>query len=294
MKRATKTILVAALFLLGFAAVPAARAATIDSEEQAFVDLLNAYRKDLGRTELKISISATNGAEVFAQNFSENPGDSNVCIHIDTSGDAPEERSQKHGYYFLTENMGWGYETAQQIFDAWKASEGHKENMVNSGGRTIGIARVYNATAVGKTDCNGQTISSPWFWIMDISDEGVERLIGNNLKTSELYSTQTYRKMTVTVKKWSKKAKKYKKLRYGEVEVYDSHGRLLDHDIADKKGKCALYILGSSNNIVIKAAKFKGNSTAKFSLKGKLTSKKKVKSKSTTLKKNIKFEIRFK
>jgi len=289
----TKIIFALLAVFGGLAIVPMAKAATIDTEEQAFVDLLNDYRKSLGRTELKISKSVTNGSEVFAEDLSNNPGDSDVCKHIETNGRAPEERGQKYGYYFLSENMGWSYETGQQIFDAWKASEGHKENMNNSGGRTVGIARVYNESAIGKTDCNGNTISSPWFWVMDLSDEGVERLVGNNLKTSELYSTQTYRKMTVTVKKWSTKSKKYKKLRYGEVKVYDENGRLLDHDIADKKGLSALYVMGSSTKIKIKAAKFKGNSTASFTLKGKLTSKGKVKSKSTTLKKNIKFELRF-
>jgi len=285
--RTTKTILAAAgVLLLGLAAVSAARAATIDTEEQAFVDLLNDYRKSLGRTELKISKPATNGAEFFAQDFADHPDDANVNIHIDTEGRAPEERSKHYGYYFLAENMGWGYETAQAMFDAWKASAGHRENMANSGGRTIGIARV------NKPGATKDGLTTEWFWVMDISDEGVERLIGNNLQTSELYSSN-YRKMTVTVKKWSKKYGKYKKLKYGEVKAYDEHGRLLDHDIADKNGRCALYVTGSSTKIVIKAAKFKGNSVSKFTLKGKLTSKGKVKSKSTTLKKNIKFELRF-
>jgi len=197
-------------------------------------------------------------------------------------------------YYFLTENMGWGYETGQQIFDAWKASEGHRENMESSGGRTVGIARVYNESAIGKTDCNGDVITSPWFWVMDISDERVERLIGNNLKTSEMYSSD-YRKMTVVTKKWNKTSKKYKKARYAEVKVYDKKtGQLLDHDIADKNGNCSLYVLGNNRQVTIKVAKFKGNKTIKFTVKGKLTSKGKVKSKSTTLKKNIKFEVRFK
>jgi hypothetical protein len=264
------------------------KAATIDSEEQAFVDLLNDYRKSLGRMELKISKPVTDGVEFFAQDFADNPDNANVNIHIDTTGNAPEERGQKYGYYFLSENMGWGYETAQAMFDAWKASSGHKENMINAGGRTIGIARV------NKPGATKGGASTEWFWVMDLSDEGVERLIGNNLKTSEMYSGN-YRKMTVTVKKWNKKSKKYKKLKWAEVKVYDKNtGQLLDHDIADKNGKCALYIIGSSREITIKAAKFKGRTTSKFTAKGKLSSKGKVKSKKTTLKKNIKFELRFK
>lgn len=282
-------VVVASIFFAGYA-----RAASVDTEEQAFVDLVNDYRKSLGRTELKLSNNVLGGSEYFAQNLSEHPNDDNVCIHIDTTGNAPEERGKKYGYYFLTENMAWGYEAGQQVFDAWKASEGHKENMITSGARTIGIARYYNADAIGKKDCNGNNITSPWFWVADFSDEGVERLIGNNLKDSEMYATP-YRKMTVTIKKWSKKAGKYKKARWAEVKVYDKNtGQLIDHDIADKKGKSAVYVMGSSKEVTIKAAKFKGQTTSKFTLKGKLTSKGGVKSKNTTLSKNIKFEVRLK
>jgi hypothetical protein len=265
-----------------------AYAATIDSEEQSFVDLLNDYRKGLGRTELKISKPVTNGAESFAENFSDHPGDSNVCIHIDTDGKAPEERGHKYGYYFLTENMGWGYETGQQIFDAWKASSGHKENMTASGGRTIGISRYYNESAIGKTDCNGNTITSPWFWIMDLSDEGVERLVGNNLKDSEMY-TSPYRKMSFTIKKYSSKYKKFKAARYAEVKVYDKgSGRLIDHDIADKKGKCSVYMLGSRDSVILKMASFKGKSAnKKFTIGNK-----KSKTKTIDWKKNLKYTVK--
>lgn len=274
------------IFLAGLTVFQVSKAATIDSEEQNFVNLINDYRKNLGRTELKISKSVTNGSEFFAQDFADHPDNANVQLHIDTTGNAPEERGQKYGYYFLAENMGWGYETAQGMFDAWKASEGHKENMINSGARTIGIARVHKPGATKGGD------STEWFWVADFSDEGVERLIGNNLKNDEMYSSP-YRKMTVTIKKWNKKSKKYKKAKWAEIKVYDkTTGQLLDHDIGDKDGKCAVYVMGSSKEVTIKIAKFKGNNTTKFTLKGKLSSKGKISSKNTTLKKNIKFEAR--
>ena len=283
----TKTILVASVFLLGLIVVPMAKAANIDSEEQTFVDLLNDYRKSFGLTELKISKSVTNGSEAFAQNFSENPGNTNVCIHVESNGRAPEERGQKYGYYFLTENMGWGYETGQEIFNAWKDSEGHRINMKNSGGRTIGISRVYNASAIGQSDCHGDPITSPWFWIMDMSDEGVERLIGNNLKDDEMY-TSPYRKMTFTIKKYSKKYKKFKAARWAEIKVYDKgSGRLIDHDIADKKGKASVYMLGSSNTVILKVANFKGKKTKTFTIGNK-----KGKKKTINWKKNLKYTVK--
>jgi len=263
------------------------RAADVDSEEQNFVNILNDYRKSLGRTELKLTKPLLNGAEFFAQDFADHPDDYNISLHIDTTGNPPEERGQKYGYYFLAENIGWGYETGQAMFDGWKASEGHRENMINEGARTIGIARVH------KPGATKDGVTSEWFWVADFSDEGVERLLGNGLKTDELYSPNSYHKMTVTMKRWSKKYKKYKKGRWAEIKVYDKRtGQLLDRDIGDKKGKCAVYISGDSRDVQIKVAKFKGNKTTKFTLKGKLTSKGKVRSKNATIKKNIKFEVR--
>lgn len=257
------------------------RAASVDTEEQAMVDLINDYRKSLGRTELKLSKNVLEGAEFFASDFADNPDDANVNIHIDTSGNAPEERGKKYGYYFLSENMGWGYETAQGMFDAWKASEGHRDNMANVGGRTIGIARAYKAGATK----NGGV--AEWFWVMAISDEGVERLIGNNLKSTEMY-TSPYRKMSFTVKKYSKKYKKFKAAKWAEVKVYDKgSGRLIDHDIADKKGKCSVYMLGSSDTVILKVASFKGRSTKSFTIGNK-----KTKSKNINWKKNLKYTIK--
>lgn len=283
-----KTISMALLVLGGLFLFQVSKAAvSVDSEEQSFVDILNEYRKGLGLTELKLSNNVLAGSEFFAQNFSEHPNDSNVCVHIDSTGNAPEERGKKYGFYFLAENMGWGYSAGQDMFDGWKASSGHLANMTNSGARTIGIARYYNPNAVGKTDCRGNVIGSPWFWIADFSDEGVERLIGNNLKDSEMYTTP-YRKMTFTVKKYSKKSHKYKAARWAEVKVYNKAGsRLIDHDIADKKGSCSVYMLGTGTTVTLKVASFKGKKTVKFTIGNK-----KSKNKSIKWTKNLKYAVK--
>lgn len=276
----TKTQILLTSLVLFITCGGIASAATLDSEEQAFVDLLNDYRKSLGRTELKVTKSLLNGAEYFAQNLSENPNDSNVCIHIDSLGVAPEERGQKYGYYFLTENIGWGYETGQQIFDAWKDSEGHHDNMVDSEGRTIGIARYYNPSALGGIDCNGEAIGSPWFWAMDISDEGTARLIGHNLKNSELYHSTGYKKISLTVKKKSKTGK-YKAAKQALVRVYDSGtGQLIDKDVVDRKGKATLFTYQNPGNVVLRVYK-------------SIVSKKPKKTKRFSWNKNQKYTIKY-
>lgn len=277
--------------MLFFVNINIARATTLGSEELAFVDLLNDYRKSMRKSELKISKSANEGAKDFAQNASEDPDYSGLGSHTTANGDDPVERGDKNGYYFLTENIGWGYETGQEIFDAWKASEGHKENMITSGGRTVGIARYYNADAIGKEDVNGNTIASPYFWAMVISDEGVERLVGNNLKDSEIYSSD-YKKISFTLKKWNKSKKKYKKAKWAEVKIYDkASGRLIDHDIGDKNGKCSVYILGDGKKVTLKVSSFKGNKNAKFQLGDR---KIRVKKRTINWTKNLTYTVKIK
>lgn len=272
----TKIQVLLASLLLFFAYGGIASAASLDSEELIFVNLLNDYRKSLNRTELKITKPLLNGAEFFAQDFADHPDNSDVSIHVDTTGDAPEERGDKYGYYFLAENMGWGYETGQTMFDAWKASEGHRDNMVNSDARTIGVAR-YNKPGATK---NGSV--TEWYWIMDLSGEGTERLIGNNLETSELYLTTGYKKISLTVKKRNKTTGKYKAAKQALVKVFDKGtGQLIDKDIVSKKGKATLYTYQDPGRVILKVY-------------SSVISTKSKKNKNFTWNKNKKYTIKYK
>lgn len=250
--------------LLFFAYSGLSCAATLNAEEKIFVDLLNDYRKSQDKTELKVTKPLLNGADYFADYFANNSDDADANIHKDSEYGGPEERGDHYGFYFLTENMGWGYETGQGMFDAWKASEGHRENMLSSGGRTIGISRVYKA---GATKDGSLT---EWFWVMDMSDEGTERLIGYNLKSDELYFTTGYKKISLTVKKKVKKTGKYKAAKQALVKVYDrGTGQLIDKDIVNKKGRATLFTYQSPGKVIIKVytsvVKTKAKKTKKFS-----------------------------
>jgi len=64
--------------------------------------------------------------------------------HIDSLGRDPGVRLAAFGYHDgWGENIAAGYQTANAVFAAWKASPGHNEGMLNGGFRTIGIGRVY-------------------------------------------------------------------------------------------------------------------------------------------------------
>ncbi len=207
----------------------------------------------------------------MAEDFANHPDDPNLHIHIDSTGRAPEERSQDYGFYFLTENIGWGYDTAQGIFDAWKASEGHRENMLTSGARTIGLGRFY------KQGGTKDGALAEWYWIMDTSDEGVERLKGNTLKSDEFADGKNYKKLSVRVTKV--KSGKVKNSKGSLVKVYDANsGRLIDMDLTDKKGKANLYTALSPGKVKIRVYKYKwskkpSTTTKKFTWKKGLSKK---------------------
>ena len=101
-----------------------------------------------------------------------------------------------------------------------------------------------------------------------------------------MYS-RSYKKISVTIKK-KNKAGKYKPKKWAEIKVYDNAtGRLIDHDIADKNGRCKVYILGNGKKVKLKVASFKGNKTKSFTISGK-----KVKSKTINWIKNKKYAIK--
>ena len=277
-----KIILSVLTIFVGLAIFQTTNAAELDTEEQNLINLLNDYRKSLGLSELKATTPLINGAEYFAEYFANHPDDADVNIHKDENYGGPEERGQHYGFYFLTENMGWGYETGQAMFDAWKNSEGHRENMTDASARTIGVSRYYKS---GATKDGNLT---EWFWILDLSCEGVERLNGNNLTDSELYTKSGYKKIALTIKKRNKQGK-YKSARNAEVKVYNTTtGKLIDFDIADKKGRVNLYTYQDVSKVKVKLSKFKGRASATF-----YEGNRKKKSKKVTWNGNKSYQLKF-
>lgn len=63
------------------------------------------------------------------------------------TGSSPWDRMKLSGYQypgtFEAKNVAAGYESAQQNFEAWRASPGHDKNMLDANQRVIGIARFH-------------------------------------------------------------------------------------------------------------------------------------------------------
>lgn len=130
---------------------------TIDSEETAFLGLINSYRAQNGLGALTMSTNLNRAASWLAVDL----GVKNYFSHTDSLGRSPSTRAVNCGSPAgAGENIaaGTSRDTAQEVFDAWKASSGHNANMLNGGYKQIGVARYYVSSSTYK-----------WYWVTDFS-----------------------------------------------------------------------------------------------------------------------------
>lgn len=136
------------------AAGPCTVDATPDSEERAFLVLINNYRAQNGLAPLALSYGLTKASAWKSVDMATN----NYFAHDDLTR-TWTQRIADCGYTYNTwlgENIAAGYSTAQSVFDAWRNSPGHNANMLGANYTSIGIGRYYDA-------------SSPygWYWTTD-------------------------------------------------------------------------------------------------------------------------------
>jgi len=156
------TFIVSALLVLGFAALypPETQAEiTLDDQEREFIQNINDYRESKGLDPLKISSDLSKAALSMAEDMAANP-DSINHEHKDSKGRLPAERAGLFGYTDgVGENLAAGYQTADRVFDAWKGSTEHKENMVYKDYAVMGIARVTTSN------------NFKWYWVNMFGDK---------------------------------------------------------------------------------------------------------------------------
>jgi uncharacterized protein YkwD len=154
------TALIAGLVICILAALAASARATsadpqLDSEEQAFVTLINNYRSQNGLGPLSIDWEMQASSDWMSADM----GQKGYFSHTDSLGRDPWTRMCDFGYCYNTwkgENIAAGYETAQSVFIAWQSSPGHNANMLGAHYTAMGISRVYTA---------GSTYG--WYWTND-------------------------------------------------------------------------------------------------------------------------------
>ncbi|MDQ2947416.1 MAG: CAP domain-containing protein, partial [Acidobacteriota bacterium] len=127
---------------------------TLDSEEWAFLTLINNYRAHNGAGPLQVSVTMENSSHWMANDMATH----STTSHTDSLGRDPQTRMTSFGYpyYPWGENIAGGYADSASVFNAWVNSEDHRVNMVNPAFAVIGIGRSYSSSS-----------RYGWYWTTD-------------------------------------------------------------------------------------------------------------------------------
>lgn len=137
-----------------------------DPEELRFLSRINDYRQEHDLSPLLLSDALT----LASDRHSEDMGRYGFFSHYTTkssyfpAGASPLDRMARSGYDHpnsaRSENIAVGYETAEESFEAWRASPGHNAAMLGDEMRVIGIARVYAPDS-----------EYGWYWTTDFGSK---------------------------------------------------------------------------------------------------------------------------
>jgi uncharacterized protein YkwD len=127
-----------------------------DSEDRAFLKLINAYRKDNGLGALTLSQTLSAAAQHHSASMADNDYFSHDLVPEEITW---SQNLKNHGYKYTTyrgENIAAGLADAAGTFKRWKASSSHNANMLSSKYKAIGIGRAYNGDS-----------QYGWYWTTD-------------------------------------------------------------------------------------------------------------------------------
>src|SRR5262249_31223118 len=113
--------------------------------EVAIVEMTNAFRKENRLGDVKPNATLAAAARAFAEYLAK----SGKFAH-EADGREPQQRAEAQGYHYclIAENLATnlnsrGFESrqlAREAVEGWKASPGHRANMLQSGVTEIGVA----------------------------------------------------------------------------------------------------------------------------------------------------------
>lgn len=151
------SILIAAMLA---SSLSASSASALDSEESAFLTMINDYRALQGLGKLSTNGKLADAGRWMAQDMAAK----DYFSHTDSLGRDPFVRMSDFGYTYNTwkgENLAAGVADANAAFELWKGSPGHNENMLNPNFTVIGIARAF-----------GGTSTFGWYWATEFGGQG--------------------------------------------------------------------------------------------------------------------------
>lgn len=126
-----------------------ATSAAWNANETQLLTLINGLRQQNGLPALKQSPALANMAAWMAEDMAAHGGGvSKPPTHDDWSGRDYYTRAQDCGSGgYNGENVGWGFPTAQSMFNGWSASPGHRAAMLNANFKVIGIGQAGSSWA---------------------------------------------------------------------------------------------------------------------------------------------------
>lgn len=136
----------------------------LDSEESAFLTLINNFRAQNGAGPLRVSAALENSSHWISSDMASK----NYASHTDRLGRDPHTRMVAFHYPYTPwgENIAGGVSDARSAFRTWetacdpdgsgKCTYSHRATMLNPNFKVIGISRAYNA---------GSTYG--WYWTAD-------------------------------------------------------------------------------------------------------------------------------
>jgi uncharacterized protein YkwD len=130
-------------------------AAKPDSEEQAFLQQLNDYRRANGRNPLTFDPLLYNSAHWLAQDMATH----NYVGHTDSQGRNIPTRIKAFGYpgNWTGENIAGGLEKAADNLQIWQSDDIHKNNLLGPNYTKAAAARYYQKDSLNR-----------WYWVLDL------------------------------------------------------------------------------------------------------------------------------
>lgn len=129
--------------------------------DEELLALLNAERAEYGAGPLTVDPRLQAAAEWMAQDMADN----GYVDHVDSLGRDLRARLSAVGFpadTWRSENLAFGYTTADQVMEGWRTSEGHAANMRDPLFTHVGVARVYAPGSV-----------FGWYWVVDFASAGI-------------------------------------------------------------------------------------------------------------------------
>ena len=113
--------------------------------ESQLIALINQERANQGMGALTQQSQLTAAAQGHSQDMACN----NIFSHTGSNGSNLSDRMAAQGYVFsaVAENIAAGYGTAQDVFNGWMGSQGHRDNMLNSVYTQVGIGYAFTSTS---------------------------------------------------------------------------------------------------------------------------------------------------